>query len=365
MERGDTDNFAQVFLGQVPLIDTRAPVEFARGTVPGAVNLPLMLDDERAAVGKCYKHEGQEAAIRLGHRLISGARREERLAAWRDFAQRHPDGYLFCFRGGMRSEIAQQWLREAGCPYPRVTGGYKAMRQFLLATLSDCIARAEFWLVAGATGSGKTRLIQQLSRAVDLEELARHRGSAFGRLLEPQPAQIDFENQIAVALLRLAQSPGPIILEDEGRLIGRLSLPEELRVTMQSAPLLLLDYPLDERVEVVLQDYIHDLGTRFLRAHGAEGARLHQDRLRGDLLRTQKRLGRERCQLIVAQLDEAFAAQESGEGVEAHRAWIRELLAGYYDPMYRYQLSQRTGERLAQGTREEIMRFIHEHVAEG
>lgn len=355
--REDTSDYARLFLGDLPLLDTRAPLEFARGAFPGATNLPLMSDDERAAVGACYKQRGQDAAIALGNELVAGELRDQRILAWQRFARQHPDGYLYCFRGGLRSQIVQQWLRESGVDYPRVSGGYKAMRRFLIDTLEARIAASDFVLVAGATGTGKTRLLEHLPRAIDLEGLARHRGSAFGRLLEEQPTQIDFENAIAIALLKLGQRPGPVFLEDEGRLIGRLALPDSLRERMAAAPLLRLEYPLEQRVDVLIEDYIVDLGARFVRAHGEQGRDLHRERLLGDLARTRKRLGGARHQEIAALMGAAFDAQAQSGDPQLHREWIRRMLTDYYDPMYSYQLSQREGRCLASGDRETLAAF--------
>jgi tRNA 2-selenouridine synthase len=353
--RPDTADLRALFLADVPLLDTRAPLEFARGAFPTAVNLPLMSDEERAQVGTRYKREGQAAAIALGHRLVSGERRAARLAAWLDFVRAHPEGYLYCFRGGLRSQIVQQWLAEAGAHYPRVAGGYKAMRQFLLEELERNAARAPLLLVAGRTGSGKTRVVEALPNAIDLEGLARHRGSAFGALLEPQPSQIDFENALAIALLRhLERGQDPVVLEDEGRLIGRLALPQTLRERMQTAPLLELDIPLEERVEVVLEDYILDLGARYREQLGESGPAAHRERLLADLARTRKRLGGERYQRVAGLMDAAFATQATTGALDGHRDWIRVLLRDYYDPMYDYQMSQRQGVRLAVGDRAQI-----------
>ena len=362
--RSDSADYAQLFLSGAPLLDTRAPVEFAKGSFPTAINLPLMTDDERAAVGTCYKQKGQDAAIALGHELVSGSVKEERVETWAEFARQNPNGYLYCFRGGMRSQISQQWLKEAGVDYPRITGGYKAMRRFLIDSLDRQCATAQFWLVAGATGCGKTRLVTALPRSVDLEGLAKHRGSAFGRLLEPQPSQIDFENAISIEFLKLGQRAGPIILEDEGRLIGRLSLPENLRERMAQAPLLVLRYPLEERVQVVLEDYIIDLGRRFSECHGEEGMEQHRTRLLGDLERTRKRLGGERYAEVSQMMASAFDEQVRRGSIEAHRAWIETLLRDYYDPMYEYQLSQREGRSLAEGTREELAAYVAEMLGD-
>ncbi|MBP6534025.1 MAG: tRNA 2-selenouridine(34) synthase MnmH, partial [Arenimonas sp.] len=227
-KRPDSADFRQLFLNDTPLLDTRAPTEFAQGAFPNAVNLPLMSDDQRAQVGLCYKRRGQAAAIALGHELVQGAAKAARVQEWADFARRHPEGYLYCFRGGLRSQISQQWLAEAGCDYPRIIGGYKAMRQFLLQALETSLAQGPVIVLSGQTGCAKTQLLQQLINAVDLEGLANHRGSAFGKRVPGQPSQIDFENALSIAFLkrRHAAIARPVVVEDESHLIGRIVLPD-------------------------------------------------------------------------------------------------------------------------------------------
>ena len=167
--RGDTENYRELFLNDVPMMDARAPVEFGKGAFPGVVNLPLMNDVERQKVGTCYKQQGQQAAIELGHQLVSGQTKAERIEAWAAFAKANPEGYLYCFRGGLRSQIVQQWLKsEAGIDYPRVVGGYKAMRTFLLQSTDEAIAACDFVLVGGMTGTGKTEIVRQLAAALRL-----------------------------------------------------------------------------------------------------------------------------------------------------------------------------------------------------
>lgn len=362
--RADTSDYASLFVAATPLLDTRAPVEFTAGAFPGAQNLPLMSDEERAAVGTCYKQQGQHAAMALGHELVAGDLREQRIESWKLFTRRHPEGYLYCFRGGLRSQLVQQWLAEAGVDYPRITGGYKAMRRFLIDTLDTLAQRVEIILVCGATGTGKTRLISKLPRAIDLEGLAKHRGSAFGGMIEEQPSQIDFENAIAIALLKLSQSDGPVILEDEGHLIGRLALPASLSKRMSEAPRLVLEYALEDRVQVVFEDYILDLGQRYQRVYGAAGLSAHRERLLGDLGRTRKRLGGERYQQIAGLMQAAFDAQQSTGSTDGHRHWIRPMLADYYDPMYAYQLSKREGLKLCTGDRETLEAFLNKRIDE-
>ena len=355
-ERPDTADYRALFLSDAPMADLRSPGEFAQGAFPGASSLPLMTDQERAEVGTCYKRSGQQAAIELGHRLICGQTRAERLARWADFARTHPDGYLYCFRGGLRSQTVQQWLRQAGIHYPLVRGGYKAMRRFLLDELEHSLAGADIVLISGKTGSGKTRVITRLERSVDLEALAGHRGSTFGQLPQPQPSQIDFENAVSIALLKLlAQGEKRVYLEDEGRLIGRLYLPASLRERMASAPLAVVEQPLDERVDVVVEDYVVDLGRRYEQAFGARGFELHSARLQEDLGRIRKRLGSERHRIAGGLMADAFAGQRASGDTRGHRAWITLLLETYYDPMYEYQMAQRAGPVLFRGSREAVI----------
>lgn len=362
-QRPDTDDYRALFLQHTPMMDMRAPVEFVQGSFPAALSLPLMTDDERAQVGKCYKADGQQAAIALGHSLVQGAEKQERLQQWCTFANRFEHGYLYCFRGGLRSQTVQQWLGEVGVHYPLVIGGYKAMRRFLLDELERSVGSARFILIAGKTGTGKTRVIERLRRCVDLEGLANHRGSSFGQLPNGQPSQIDFENSLSIALLRLlSASNAPIFLEDEGRLVGRLSLPESLRQKMIGTPMVLVEEPLAVRVEVVVEDYILDLGRRYALLHGEPAAQLHSEKLLQDLSRIRKRLGGVRYQRAQALVEEGFSQQWATRSLDGHRQWITFLLQEYYDPMYEYQLEQRGGRYLYQGDRESVMAWASDNA---
>jgi len=210
-------DYCAILTADTPLLDVRAPVEFAQGAMPSAINLPLMNDEERAAVGTCYKRHGPEAALKLGHQLVSGITREQRIQSWRNACLHHPDGYLCCARGGQRSHITQQWLREAGIDYPLIRGGYKALRQAAITATEQRVQRPLI-LIGGCTGSGKTDLVRQHPDGIDLENLAHHRGSSFGRTLQPQLSQASFENALAVELLK--RDAARLVLEDEGRTIG-------------------------------------------------------------------------------------------------------------------------------------------------
>lgn len=353
----ETEDFKQLFLSGAPLLDLRSPIEFDQGAFPTAINLPLMTDEERAQVGTCYKRKGQEAAIALGHSLVSGTTRESRLEEWRRFTELHPDGYLYCFRGGLRSKTVQQWLTESGNPYPRIRGGYKAMRQYLIGVLEKAAVSQGFIVIAGQTGSGKTQALLQMPRAIDLEGLANHRGSAFGNLIDPQPVPINFENALAIELLRLKQSPGPIFLEDECQLIGRIAIPHPLHRRMKQVPFIELQVGFEERVSQVLHDYITDLGSRYTERFGMDGAALHRERLQDDLGKIRRRLGGERHAKVHQLMGRAFDVQARSGDIQAHREWISILLREYYDPMYDYQMSKRLHLKQAQMSPKELIQW--------
>ncbi|WP_455279198.1 tRNA 2-selenouridine(34) synthase MnmH [Cupriavidus necator] len=363
--REDTADFRTLFLSGVAMLDVRAPLEFARGAFPGAVNLPLMDDAERHEVGLCYAQKGQQAAIVLGHQLVSGAHKAARIAAWVDFARAHPDGYLYCFRGGLRSQLVQQWLREAGVDYPRVTGGYKAMRGFLISTIDAAVAEQRWLVLGGMTGSGKTDVLADVPAAIDLEGHARHRGSAFGRRALAQPQQVDFENALAIDLLRHIDAGfHALVVEDEGRFIGSRDVPQALVQRMQASPLVWLEASFDERVERVLRDYVQGLAAEFVAEKGAEeGFEAYAARLREAMAAISPRLGGARYGKLSALLEQALARQAEWGDVELHRGWIEVLLRDYYDPMYDFQREQRAARIVFRGDRAAVTDWLLAHAA--
>lgn len=359
-KRPDTADFRQMFLSDTPLIDTRAPVEFAQGAFPGAVNLPLMTDDERAQVGLCYKQRGQQAAIALGHELVQGEVKAARVQAWIDFARSHPDGYLYCFRGGLRSQISRQWMAEAGCDYPRVIGGFKAMRHYLLQALENSLAQGPVIVLSGQTGCAKTKLLHQFVGAVDLEGLARHRGSAFGKRVGGQPSQIDFENALSIAFLkqRHASLTRPVVLEDESHLIGRIVLPDPLLSAMKQAPIALIETGLEQRVEHTYANYILDKLREWQSHAGAEeGFRQFADELLASLSGLKRRLGGWRHQQLQALMQSAIDAHLGGDPL-GHKLWIRVMLKEYYDPMYEYQLGHKADRVVFKGSYVQVLDYL-------
>jgi tRNA 2-selenouridine synthase len=343
------------------MLDVRAPVEFASGAVPGAVNEPILTDEEREKVGLCYKQEGPQAATALGHALVSGDRREERIRRWRTFFAQHPDSALYCFRGGQRSAIAQQWLAESGLQVPRVAGGYKAMRRALMHVVDKAAREDPFLVIGGRTGSAKTRVIRAIPEALDLEGAARHRGSAFGRMPAEQPCQVDFEHRLAQQILQ-RQHPTPPswwVVEDESRLIGRCFVPQSVQDAMKQAPMVLIEVSLPERVAEVYQSYVVELSRAYGDHYGAEhGWSAYRQSMLEALGRIRKRLGDVRFQQLEAEMGHALARPEHALEPDRHTAWITTLLTGYYDRMYDYQLQQKARRIVFRGPREAVRDFV-------
>jgi len=357
------DDFEQIFLQERPLLDVRAPVEFADGAFPCSENRPLLDDEQRHLIGLRYKTDGQEEAIRLGEALATEAVRQARIAAWADFAQRHPQGMLYCFRGGMRSKVAQEWLYQAtGIAYPRIRGGYKAMRQFLIEQLDAAAREMSFRVIGGRTGSGKTRLLARIRPSLDLEHLAWHRGSAFGRHATAQPRQIGFENSLSIELLRHRRTVGGILhVEDESKMIGSVHLPIPLYQRLKASPLVILEASLEQRTANSVQEYAVDALTEYQTIHGADqGFALWSEYVLQSLTRIRKRLGGERHSDLDAAARTAIAQHRATGDPWSHADWIRDLLHYYYDPMYDYQISNNANRIIFRGTAEEIIEFLSE-----
>jgi tRNA 2-selenouridine synthase len=362
--RDDTADYRSLFLHDLPLLDVRAPVEFNAGAFPSAVNIPLLDDQQRELIGTRFKEAGQDAAIALGLELATPDIRAQRLADWSAFCAAHANGYLYCFRGGLRSRTTQAWLREAGVAYPLVRGGYKALRNFLLDTLHHNLAHTPLLVVSGATGVGKTALLRKVIRHVDLEALAKHRGSAFGHTLDPQPAQISWENAVAIALLKLVQGAAaqlPVLLEDEGRLIGHIHLPLPLQAALQAAPRVVLEAPLEERVAAISRDYVAVPWQQYQLHYGAAALPCFSDQVLRNLQRIRKRLGDERHARVQRLFRAGLAALPQGD-LDAFHAGIRILLLEYYDPLYAWQLQQHEERIVHRGDHAAVLHWLQQRM---
>jgi tRNA 2-selenouridine synthase len=296
--------------------------------------------------------------------LVSGKLREERVRAWQIFATRHPDGALFCFRGGLRSEIAQRWLQRAGVDYPRIKGGYKAMRRWLIDASDNLISNGHLLLVGGPTGAAKTRLLNEgnagkpIPGSIDLEGLANHRGSAFGRRVTEQPTQIGFELAFGAHLIKHRwNGHQQLILEDEGRLIGRCALPPALQSARGDADWVQLDASIEARVHHSYENYILKNLEELLAQDAADGFDHFARGLLESLERIQKRLGGKRFDALRSTMLEALASHERGTP-EVHKTWIRQLLTDYYDPMYEYQMNKRNRPPVFRGSEGDVAEYL-------
>jgi len=355
-------HYQDIFTQQKPLLDLRAPIEFAQGSFTQAINYPLMNNDERAQVGTCYKQQGQEAAIKLGHQLVSGATKTERLEKWLAFCKQHPDGALYCFRGGLRSQTVQQWLYDCGVTYPIVKGGYKALRTYLLSQLEN-IAQHPLVLLAGNTGSGKTTLLKQCQHSLDLEGAAHHRGSSFGAYVDPQATQIHFENSLTEEYLRrkFSSVEQRIVLEDEGRLVGHVHLPLSLIAAMKNAEVVVVEQPFDYRLERLFNEYIVEMFTHFCQRDGVEQGSLNfSEYLTKGLYRIRKRLGTQRYIELSTLMKQALSTQTYAD-MRGHLNWLSPLLAYYYDPMYQYQLKQKQQRIIFSGDAQQCVSFLQQY----
>ncbi len=240
-------------LQDIPLIDVRSPSEFALAHIPGAVNIPLFTDVDRKRVGICYKNEGQQAAVKLGLKLVG-----PKMVGMVEEAEALNSHQLMvhCWRGGMRSASIAWLLETAGFDVMVLEGGYKAYRRTIMEYFAEPLP---IIILGGKTGSGKTDILLELQRqgqqVVDLEGLAHHRGSAFGSMgLPPQPSTEQFQNDIFAAMFSMDQGQ-PIWLEDESSSIGKVGIPEDLWKQMSSAPVIMLDVPLEQRVQRLVKEY--------------------------------------------------------------------------------------------------------------
>lgn len=304
-------------LHEYRIIDVRSPGEFAEDRLPGAVNLPVLNDPERAQVGTLYK-ESQFEARELGARLISAniSRILEEIGALHR-GERKPF-LIYCWRGGMRSRSLFTVMHLIGYPSMLLAGGYQAYRRAVQTALYEQPLRVRLIVIHGYTGSGKTAALVRFKKegtaVLDLEWAANHRGSLLGRLPGGQPSQKDFESRI------YAQLPdgGSVLVEGESRKIGKLSIPPSVWTAMDAGIHIWVDVPLEARAQQCVRDYGNDLESLRKGLSYIEG-------LSGKVM-----------QLIRDHL-------EAGQLAEAARL----LLVEYYDPLYRRHSPAMRPERYA------------------
>ncbi len=352
------DQFGQLLMDGSPLIDLRAPLEFNEGAFPAAQNLWLMTDEERAQVGTCYKRLGHDAAVALGHKLVNGDTRARRLQRWISQLEHAPSTQIYCFRGGQRSEIAQQWLADVGFHVPRIEGGYKALRRFMISSLSRLSQQQSILILGGLAGSGKTDLLAELPASLDLEGFANHRGSAFGRRVAGHPTPINFEHALTIAWLQLERRGYTgIVTEDESRTIGRLALPQSFWQALMTSPIAVVEESLESRIRRIIRDYVERNLADWLAQDPERGFEQFSSELLASLARVEKRLGGVRFKEMQTAMQTALKHQGSSGSTAEHESWVRPLLTDYYDPMYAYQLAKKQDRIIYRGSADQVAQY--------
>ncbi|MBL8523415.1 MAG: tRNA 2-selenouridine(34) synthase MnmH [Betaproteobacteria bacterium] len=242
------------------IIDVRSPAEFAEDHLPGAINLPVLSNQERIEVGTLYKQSSAFEAKKVGAALVARNIAAHIDAAMRD-KPRNWKPLIYCWRGGSRSGAMAHILRSIGWGALQLEGGYKAWRGQVIRELEQLPARFEYRVICGRTGSGKSRLLEAMAadghQVLDLEKLAAHKGSVLGDLPdEPQPSQKMFESSIWLALSHFS-SARPVYVEAESKRVGVLRVPESLMQHMRQSECHEVQTPPVLRVRLLREEYAH------------------------------------------------------------------------------------------------------------
>ncbi len=299
------------------IIDVRAPIEFAKGHITNAINIPLFENSERAEIGTLYKQQGKEVAVTRGLEIVS-----PKLVVFVNQVKelsKNKKVFVYCFRGGMRSNSFAWLMNTSGLNAYILEGGYKKYRNYVLDYFK---LEKKLIVLGGMTGSGKTDILKQLKlqsfQIIDLEKLANHKGSAFGTINEPKqnPQQI-FENNLFNELSTLNNNL-PIIIEDESLTIGYNKIPIGLWHQMKKAPIIKLDIPFDLRVNKLVSDYT----TTDIEA------------LKTCVLKIQQNLGTQNTKLCLNYLDENNLTE------------VARLTLLYYDKSYTFTYNKKTEQKI-------------------
>lgn len=360
-----TNDFKNIVINNTPLIDVRAPIEYEKGAFPNSINLPIMDNDERHNIGIKYKEEGNEEAVKLGLTLVSGTNKEAKVNAWLTFIEANPDTIVYCFRGGQRSRISQEWITEGlGREILRIEGGYKAFRNYLIDAFDPKNQNFTPLRLGGHTGSGKTQILNKIKHSIDLEGIANHRGSAFGDYITPQPTPIDFENQLAYSLIQQQETGySHLVFEDEGKNIGRRFIPKIFTDHYMQSPLVVVSVSFEERSLNILKEYVTDSQKSHIDTYGKDnGLAIWFDYIVNSINKAEKRLGGDRHKLLLTKVKEAYHHQLATGSTDKNIEWIQIFLREYYDPMYEYQLNQHKKIITYEGTTDEVIDYFNDLV---
>jgi len=285
------------------IIDVRSQKEFTAGSIPGAVNIPLFGDDERAEIGTLYRHVGHHDAVERGFEYV-----EMRLSSLVDSFLPYKKSPLtiFCAKGGMRSRSVVNLLRQFRYDAYQLEGGYKKYRHDVLECLGDF--HPKLIVVHGLTGTGKTRILQHLDNIIDLEDLAQHRSSLFGAIDRIPRNQREFESHLFQVIQSLGKEPH--FIEGESRKIGRVFIPKSLAMAMKEGIYVKVNCSMETRIKRIIEDYpVADKNTL-----------LELERILKSL---RRKMGQKEVDRLCSLLN-----QGDLDGL------VRALLLGYYDKRY-------------------------------
>lgn len=297
---------------EVQLIDCRSSAEYEKAHIPGAVNIPLLDNEDRAIVGTIYKNEGREAAVKAGFRLVGP--RMEQLFEQYSALQQQGNLVFYCWRGGLRSQISATILEWGGTKQYCIKGGYKAYRHKVVHGFQTL---PKLKVLGGFTGCGKTEILELLQsqghQTINLEKLANHKGSALGHLGQPRQVSNEMFENLLWSQWSTLDPTKPVFIENESRKIGGNVLPLVVYTAMESAMFIEIQVPQEVRLQRILHEYGNFEATA----------------LEECTYKIAKRLGG-------LQLKQAVSALQEGNV----REWA-EILMGYYDRTYEHAKKQR------------------------
>ena len=303
----------------IPVIDVRSPAEYLKGHIPGAFNIPLFTNEERAKIGTLYVQKGKEEAVLTGLEIV-GPKMKFFVLEAKKLALNN-QLLVHCWRGGMRSNSMAWLFEQSGLRTTTLKGGYKSYRSFVIEKINS---QLNLIIIGGMTGSGKSEILRELKKSgeqiLDLEALANHKGSAFGAIGQPlQPTQEQFENNLLVELCKLDVQK-TIWVEDESFSIGRNQLPKGLFEKMQKSKVVQISMDKQERVKRLVKEY----------------ACFSKDLLAESIKKIEKRLGFDQAKFALEALD------------ENNFEMVAEITLKYYDKAYQWQIQHRSPETVTQ-----------------
>ncbi len=285
-------------------IDVRAPIEFNKDHIPGAINVPLFTDEERSVVGSVFKTNGIMEAVHLGSRF-AGNKLEHFVRLFSSLTE-NGQAIVNCKMGGMRSTSLVMLLRSLGIPVLKLTGGYKAYRAAVRRFFETFEPNCCFIVLHGLAGVGKTRILQYLEGSIDLERIAGHRSSLFGGLGRQPNSQKMFESLLKIEYEKNV-SCAYLILEGESRKIGNLHIPHRFYAAMKQGKNILITAPMENRIRMILDDY----------------ANVEKEKVIEIIGYLEKKIGKVNVDILKRFLD-----------ADDLENFVQFLLEKYYDPLY-------------------------------